>query len=68
MQLFEKKHYLIFVRNFFSKEMKNRIFVIVDPKFVTRFIYKNIIGRHECFKRLIINDDFKNKKLVETFV
>ena len=32
-----------------------------------RFIYENTICRHECFKRLMINNDLKNKKLIETF-
>ena len=47
--------------------MKNRIFVKANSEFVIRFIYKNIICRHECLKRLMINNDLKNKKLIETF-
>ena len=31
------------------------------------FIYENIICRHECFERLMINDDLKTKKLIEIF-
>ena len=47
--------------------MKNRIFVKADSEFVIRFIYENIICRHKCFERWIINDDFENKKLIEIF-
>ena len=32
------------------------------------FNYENIICRYKCFKRLIINVDFENKKLIEIFV
>ena len=47
--------------------MKNRTFVKTNSKFVTRFIYENIICRHKYFECLIINDDFENKKLIKTF-
>ena len=68
MQLFEEKHYLIFVRKNFSKWIENRAFAKTDFEFVIRFIYENIICRHECFERLMIDDDSKNKKLIETFI
>ena len=67
IQLFEKKHYLIFVRKNFSKWMKNKVFVKADSKSVTRFIYENILCRHKCFERLMIDNDLKNKKLIKTF-
>ena len=47
--------------------MKNRTFVKINSEFVIRIIYENIICRHECFERLMINDEFENKKLIETF-
>ena len=68
MQSFKKKHYLIFVRKNFSKWIENKIFVKTDFEFVARFIYENIICRHECFERLMIDDDSKNKKLIKTFI
>ena len=68
MQSFEKKHYLIFARKNLSKWIENKAFVKTDFESVARFIYKNIICRHECFERLIIDDDSKNKKLIETFI
>ena len=67
MQLFEEKHYLIFVRKNLSKWIENRVLAKTDFESVIRFIYENIICRHECFERLIIDDDSKNKKLIETF-
>ena len=68
MQSSEKKHYLILVREKFSKWIENRVFAKTDFESVIRFIYKNIICRHECFERLMIDDDSKNKKLIETFI
>ena len=68
MQLSEKKHYLIFFRKNFSKWVKDKAFAKTDFEFVIRFIYENIIFRNKYFKRLIIDDDSKNKKLIETFI
>ena len=68
MQSFEEKHYLIFVRKNFSKWIENRVFVKTNFESVARFIYKNIICRHKCFERLMIDDDSKNKNLIETFI
>ena len=45
-----------------------KFFVKTDFEFIVRFIYENIICRHEYFERLIIDDDSKNKKLIETFI
>ena len=67
MQSSEEKHYLIFARKNFSEWIENRVFAKTDFEFVARFIYENIICRHECFERLMIDDDSKNKKLIETF-
>ena len=67
IQSSEKKHYLIFVRENLSNWVENRVFVKTDFKSVIRFLYKNIICRHEYFERLMIENDSENKKLVETF-
>ena len=68
MQSFEEKRYLIFVRKNLSKWIENKAFAKTDFESVIRFIYENIICRHECFERLMIDDDSKNKKLIETFI
>ena len=68
MQSFEKKNYLIFVQKNFSKEVKDRVFVKTNSKFMICFIYENIICRHECFERLIINDNSENKKRIKILV
>ena len=67
MQSFEEKHYLILIRKNLSKWIENKVFAKTDFEFIARFIYENIICRHECFERLMIDDDSKNKKLIETF-
>ena len=68
MQSFEKKHYLIFARKNLSKWIENKVFVKTNFESVIRFIYENIICRHECFERLMIDDDSENKKLIEIFI
>ena len=65
---FKKNHYLIFARKSFSKWIENKTFAKTDFESVARFIYENIICRHEYFERLMIDDDSENKKLIEIFI
>ncbi len=33
-----------------------------------KFFWKNIICRYNYFEKLIVNDDFKNKKILDVFI
>jgi hypothetical protein len=35
---------------------------------MTKFFWKNVICKHDYLKKLTINDDFDNKKILEKFV
>ena len=62
----KKTLFAIRSKKFFEINKKQR-FRQSNIRICARFIYKNVICRYKCFKRLIINNDFKNKKLIKTF-
>jgi hypothetical protein len=35
---------------------------------MTKFLWKDVICKHDCFKKLIVNDEFKNKEIFDELV
>ena len=66
MQPSEGKHYLVLAREDLSGWVEGRALAKADSESVARFIYEDIICRHGCFGRLVIDGGPENKKLVET--
>ena len=44
--------------------MKTRVLTVITLKTVTKFLWKNVILRHDCFCKLMINEDSENKNIV----
>ena len=41
-----------------------RALTVISLKTVTKFLWKNIILRHDCFCKLIINKNSENKNVI----
>jgi hypothetical protein len=64
----KKKHYLIVVRDDFFEWAETRTLFKTKVWQMTKFLWKDVICKHDCFEKLTINDDFENKKILEKLV
>jgi hypothetical protein len=64
----KEKHYLIVIRDDFFDWTKTRVLFKTRTWRMTKFFWKNVICRHDCFEKLIVNDEFKNKEILDKFV
>ncbi len=64
----KKKHYLIVVRDDFFEWAETHALFEAKAWRITKFFWKDVICKHDCFEKLTINDDFENKKVLEKFV
>jgi hypothetical protein len=64
----KEKHYLIVTRDDFFEWTETRALFEAKAWRVTKFLWKDVICRHDCFEKLTINDDFENKKILEKLV
>jgi hypothetical protein len=64
----KEKHYLIVVRDDFFEWAKTRVLFKAKAWRMTNFFWKDVICKHDCFEKLIVNDEFENKKIFDEFV
>ncbi len=64
----KEKHYLIIVRDDFFEWTKTRVLFEAKVWRVTKFLWKNVICRHDCFEKLIVNDESENKEILDELV
>jgi hypothetical protein len=64
----KEKHYLIVARDDFFEWTETRALFEAKAWRVAKFLWKDVICRHDCFEKLTINDDFENKKVLEKLV
>ncbi len=64
----KKKHYLIVVRDDFFEWAETRVLFEAKAWRMTKFFWKDVICRHDCFEKLIVNDEFENKKILDELV
>jgi hypothetical protein len=64
----KEKHYLIVARDDFFEWAKTRVLFETKTWRMTNFFWKNVICKHDCFEKLIVNDEFENKKILDEFV
>ncbi len=64
----KEKHYLIVARDDFFEWAKTRALSEAKAWRVTKFLWKDVICRHDCFEKLTINDDLENKEILEKLV
>ena len=56
---------MIIVRNDLTEWMKARALFNFKIDTIVKFIWQNVISRHECFDIAILNENFKNKKIIK---
>jgi hypothetical protein len=64
----KKKHYLIVARDDFFEWAETRVLSKAKAWRVTKFLWKDVICKHDCFEKLIVNDESENKKILDEFV
>jgi hypothetical protein len=59
------KSFLIVARDDLSSWIEIR--TLLDVKFwrMTKFLWENVICRHECFEKLVVDDESENKEVIE---
>jgi DNA-directed RNA polymerase subunit N (RpoN/RPB10) len=64
----KEKHYLIVTRDDFFDWAKTRVLLETKTWRVTKFLWKDVICRHDYFEKLIVNDESENKKILDELV
>ncbi len=64
----KKKHYLIVARDDFFEWAEARALSEAKIWRVIKFLWKDVICKHDCFEKLTMNNDFENKKILEKLV
>jgi hypothetical protein len=68
MSLNKEKHYLIVIHDDFFDWTETRILFEAKTWRMMKFLWKDVICRHDCFEKLIVNDEFENKQIFDEFV
>jgi hypothetical protein len=64
----KEKHYLIVTRDDFFDWAETRALLEAKTLRVTKFLWKDVIDRHDCFEKLSVNDEFENKEILDELV
>jgi hypothetical protein len=64
----KEKHYLIVVRDDIFEWVKARALFEAKAWRMTKFFWKDVICRHDCFEKLIVNNESENKKILNEFM
>ncbi len=65
MPFCEGNRFLVVARCDFSRWVEARLLWTLTSKAVARFMWEDIICRHKCFGKLVIDGGLENKKAVE---
>jgi hypothetical protein len=64
----KEKHYLIVAHDDFFEWAETRALSETKAWRIVKFLWKDVICRHDCFEKLTINDDSENKEVLEKLV
>ncbi len=64
----KKKHYLIVARDDFFEWAEARVLFEAKVWRMTKFLWEDVICKHDCFEKLIVNDESENKEILDEFV
>jgi hypothetical protein len=64
----KKKHYLIVARDDFFEWAETRALFETRTWRMTKFLWENVICKHDCFEKLIVNDESENKEICDELV
>lgn len=68
MSLNAKKNFLIVTKNDFFDLIKARTLFETKTWKMTKSFWENVICRHDCFEKLVMNEKLKNKKLMNKLI
>ncbi len=68
MSLSKEKHYIVLTKDDFSRWIKERVLKAVTSKAIIKFLWKDVICKHDCSRRFVINEELKNKEIVKTLI
>jgi hypothetical protein len=61
----KEKHYLIVTRDDLFEWAEARVLSEAKAWRMIKFLWKNVICRHDCFEKLIVNDESENKEILD---
>ncbi len=64
----KEKCYIFLTRNDFSRWVEERVLRAATSKAIAKFLWEDVICRHDCSKRFVMNEESKNKAIVETLI
>jgi hypothetical protein len=64
----KEKHYLIVARDDFFEWAEARVLSKAKTWRLTKFFWENVICKHDCFEKLIVNDESENKEILDELV
>ncbi len=64
----KEKCYIVLTRNDFLKWVEERVLRAATLKAIAKFLWKDVICRHDCSRRFVMNEESKNKEIVETLI
>jgi hypothetical protein len=64
----KEKHYLIVARDDFFEWAEARVLFEAKAWRMTKFLWEDVICRHDCFEKLIVNDESENKEILDELV
>jgi glycosidase len=64
----KEKHFLIVARDDFFEWAETRALFKAKACRIAKFLWENVICKHDCFEKLTINDDSENKIFFEKLV
>ncbi len=64
----KEKHYIVLTRDDFSRWIEERALRAATSKAIAKFLWKDVICRHDCLKIFVMNEESKNKEIVETLI
>ncbi len=64
----KEKHCLIVARDDFSKWAEARVLSKAKTWRMTKFFWEDVICKHDCFEKLIVNDESENKEIFDELV
>ncbi len=64
----KEKCCIILTRNDFLRWVEERVLKAATSKAIAKFLWKDMICRHDCSRRFVMNEESKNKEIVETLI
>ncbi len=64
----KEKRYIVLTRDDVLRWIEERTLRAATSKAIAKFLWEDVICRHDCSKRFVMNEELKNKEIVETLI